>query len=290
MSEGRTYWYSEDASYVHRGLIVTLGTQYGAAVLAALQVLKGEAKHQNEGGRVLSAFSTVSRNGFINDEALTRRIVESAAALGVLDDLEILHDGVRFRCRISGWTADQDRANAADRQRKHRDSHGVSRCVTVRNENRTEQNRDNDSLRSSFRRENDEDDGRAAHHPSPRRPDPDEGPLGAAHGEAPLCHLLADLLVANGVRRPRVGERWMTAERLLLDRDKRDRSEAERLIRWCQADSFWRANVLSMSKFREKYDQLRLQSQRSAGSTTRESPSDLIRAIQTKGEARRELG
>lgn len=80
--------------------------------------------------------------------------------------------------------------------------------------------------------------------------------------DAPLSLLLADLIAQNGSRRPRVGKRWVEAERLLLERDGRDRSEAEQLIRWCQADEFWRSNVLSMPKFREKYDTLRLQAQR----------------------------
>lgn len=84
----------------------------------------------------------------------------------------------------------------------------------------------------------------------------------AAPDEAPLCHLLADLIVQNGGRRPRIGKKWTTAERLLLDRDERDRSEAERLIRWCQDDEFWRPNIMSMAKFREKYDQLRLKAKR----------------------------
>lgn len=82
---------------------------------------------------------------------------------------------------------------------------------------------------------------------------------------APLSHLLADLIVQNGSRRPRIGQRWTEAERLLLDRDKRDRNEAEQLIRWCQGDSFWRSNILSLPKFREKYDTLRLQRQAGEG-------------------------
>ena len=81
----------------------------------------------------------------------------------------------------------------------------------------------------------------------------------------PLSDLLADLIAKNGSRRPRVGKRWADAERLLLEADDRDPQEAERLIRWCQADEFWRANVLSMPKFRERYDQLRLQAQRNGG-------------------------
>lgn len=83
--------------------------------------------------------------------------------------------------------------------------------------------------------------------------------------DAPLSKLLADLIAKNGSRRPRIGKRWLDAERLLLTADDRDPAEAERLIRWCQADEFWRGNILSMPKFRERYDQLRLQAQRGEG-------------------------
>lgn len=85
----------------------------------------------------------------------------------------------------------------------------------------------------------------------------EESPLSA--DDAPLSFLLADLIAQNGSRRPRVGKAWSDAERLLLERDERDRSEAERLIRWCQGNEFWRANILSMPKFRQQYDRLRLQ-------------------------------
>ncbi len=73
-----------------------------------------------------------------------------------------------------------------------------------------------------------------------------------------LCFLLAGLVEANGAKRPAITRAWVDAARLLLERDGRPLEEAERLVRWCQADSFWRANILSLPKFREKYDQLRL--------------------------------
>ena len=34
------------------------------------------------------------------------------------------------------------------------------------------------------------------------------------------------------------------------------------MLRWALADNFWHTNILSMPKFREKFDQLRLASQR----------------------------
>lgn len=74
-----------------------------------------------------------------------------------------------------------------------------------------------------------------------------------------LCDILADLIEKNGSKRPNVGATWHNAARLMLDTDDRPLSEALALIQWCQADPFWRANVLSMPKFREKYDTMRLQ-------------------------------
>jgi hypothetical protein len=78
-------------------------------------------------------------------------------------------------------------------------------------------------------------------------------------------------VVENGGRPPTITAQWRTSARLLLDKDGRDLAKALNLIDWCQADSFWRSNILSMPKFREKYDQLRLraidqhQQQRSGG-------------------------
>jgi hypothetical protein len=73
-----------------------------------------------------------------------------------------------------------------------------------------------------------------------------------------LCDRLAELMVANGCKPPTVTNTWRTAARLLLDKDERELDKAMRLLEWCQADQFWRGNIQSLPKFREKYDQLRL--------------------------------
>ncbi|SFF11994.1 hypothetical protein SAMN05216251_108244 [Actinacidiphila alni] len=95
-----------------------------------------------------------------------------------------------------------------------------------------------------------------------------------------VCNHLADRIEANGSRRPRVTDRWRTAARLLIDQDKREVDQILRAIDWCQADPFWRANVMSMPKLRERYDQLRLkataereQQQREAASRARQNPN-----------------
>lgn len=73
-----------------------------------------------------------------------------------------------------------------------------------------------------------------------------------------LCDRLVELLVARKVKRPTISKAWLDAARLLLTNDGRDFDQAMSVLEWSQADRFWHKNVLSMPKFREKYDQLRL--------------------------------
>jgi len=78
-----------------------------------------------------------------------------------------------------------------------------------------------------------------------------------------VLDLLDEEIERNGGRRPQRSKKNIDAARLLLDRDGKTVEQVEAAIRWCQADEFWRANVLSMSKLREKYETLRLQAARS---------------------------
>ncbi|MDX3214543.1 hypothetical protein PV318_03155 [Streptomyces sp. ME02-6991-2B] len=80
-----------------------------------------------------------------------------------------------------------------------------------------------------------------------------------------LCTHLADRIEANGSKRPTIGQTWRTAARLLLDRDGRTEDQVHAAIDWCQADPFWRSNVLSMPTLRKQYDRLRLAAARPAG-------------------------
>lgn len=78
-----------------------------------------------------------------------------------------------------------------------------------------------------------------------------------------LLDLLDSEIRANGGRVPSRTKKNIAACRLLIDKDGIRPDQIARAIRWCQADEFWRANILSMSKLREKYDQLRLAAARS---------------------------
>lgn len=80
-----------------------------------------------------------------------------------------------------------------------------------------------------------------------------------------LCALLAELVEANGSKRPPVTARWRQECDRLIRIDGRTAEQVERAIRWSQADGFWCTNVLSMPTLRKHYDRLRLAARRQAG-------------------------
>ena len=51
-------------------------------------------------------------------------------------------------------------------------------------------------------------------------------------------------------------QRWAKDFDLMIRRDKIDADDIAEVIDWCQNDSFWRSNILSGKKLREKYQQL----------------------------------
>lgn len=76
-----------------------------------------------------------------------------------------------------------------------------------------------------------------------------------------LCDTLADCVASNTGKRPNITSKWRDEARRLIDIDKVEPDEAERVMRWATSDSFWRSNIMSMPKFREKYTQLKLRSE-----------------------------
>lgn len=77
-----------------------------------------------------------------------------------------------------------------------------------------------------------------------------------------LCEHLQARIAGNGSKQPTITKRWRDAARLMLDSDGRTPEQVTYLIDWSQADEFWKGNILSMPKLREKFDTLRMQSQR----------------------------
>lgn len=60
-------------------------------------------------------------------------------------------------------------------------------------------------------------------------------------------------------RKPPSFESWANEIRLMVEMDGRTHDDIERLFALVQADDFWRTNVLSPSKLRDKWDDLSLQ-------------------------------
>lgn len=73
-----------------------------------------------------------------------------------------------------------------------------------------------------------------------------------------LLDLLDAEIERNGAKKPARTKKNLDAARLLLERDGKTVDQVAAAIRWAHADEFWRSNILSMSKLREKYDQLSL--------------------------------
>ena len=80
-----------------------------------------------------------------------------------------------------------------------------------------------------------------------------------------VCDAMAASVQRRTGRTPRVTAAWRTQARLMIDRDGRTVEEITRIIDWVDGNDFWRANVLSLPKLRQKFDTLRLQSQRPQG-------------------------
>jgi hypothetical protein len=53
-------------------------------------------------------------------------------------------------------------------------------------------------------------------------------------------------------------QKWALEAERMMRLDGRTEAEVRELIEWSQGDSFWKSNILSMAKLREKFDQLTL--------------------------------
>ena len=72
-----------------------------------------------------------------------------------------------------------------------------------------------------------------------------------------LSELLYSLILQNNpkAKKPDL-KKWAQTIDRMIRLDERDPQEIEAVIRWCQADDFWYANILSADKLRKQYDQL----------------------------------
>jgi hypothetical protein len=179
-------------------------------------------------------------------EALTE-----AGFLNELDDALELHDWYDY----AGKLMETRKANR-ERQRRYRESKkqqeanvernaNVTRDVTVTKSERHAPTVPNRTVPNSTI---DSKDNVA------KKFDDDSIPMRLA------LHLKREILSQDpNTRVPDDLTNWATEADRMMRLDNRDPQEAANLMTWAQHDPFWRANILSMSKFRKQYDTLKRQ-------------------------------
>lgn len=92
-----------------------------------------------------------------------------------------------------------------------------------------------------------------------------------------LVQLLINLMLENNPKShiiknltAKIQANWINSCRLLRENDNRTPQEIEAIVRFSQNDPFWKSNILSMPKLREKFDQLWLKAKKSNYSGIRE--------------------
>jgi hypothetical protein len=293
-------WFGRDCGMTSDPKIQAVGDEHGAAGVLAVEELLAMAKLAEDGGAVQARYATLARRAFTTPK-VARAAVLIAAAEGFLTiDHE---DGRQVAARIAAYARWQvTDPGAAERQRRRRNG-GPSQASTSRESH------------ASVTPESREchDSGRDCHG--------DVTPLQLTQRQkvganAPtsvvseviersndrqdveaLCQRLADRIEANGSRRPTVTARWRDACRLLLDRDERTVEQIERVVDWCQADEFWRSNVLSMPKLRDQFDRLTLKAKASDagaamrnGATARDRAGQDMQALYAKAQQLKAVG
>lgn len=89
----------------------------------------------------------------------------------------------------------------------------------------------------------------------------------------PEAYILADYLLQRirqnnpGHKQPNLNA-WARHIDLMIRKDKREPTEIRAVIEFCQADHFWKANILSTDKLRVRYDQLNIRRKENASGNT----------------------
>lgn len=225
-------WFAMSTRFLSDPKVEQLGEKHGPAGPLFLVSLLTQAAQQESGGMVEMSFRSLCHETFIDAD-------KASAILDDVTELDIGHTLSRdvhgFKIELPEWKRWQATGRKAKQRDLKKEADKPLEKADVTNGHTLSRDVPYKTIHNKTKEKN------------------------VGDADAPLSHLLADLIVSNGSKRPSIGKRWLDAERLLITADRRDPAEAERLIRWSQESEFWRANVLSMPKFREKYDQLRLQ-------------------------------
>ncbi|WP_394267483.1 hypothetical protein [Limosilactobacillus vaginalis] len=93
-------------------------------------------------------------------------------------------------------------------------------------------------------------------------------------------------------------QKWADSIRLMIERDNRSPKQIKNMVDWCQADSFWKTNILSTAKLRKQYDAMKVKANsnyRKQGTIRREPipgwmKEDLKKRAESKSDLRIQRG
>lgn len=92
------------------------------------------------------------------------------------------------------------------------------------------------------------------------------------------CELYNLILLNNETYKKPNLQTWAKHIDLMIRVDKRNTRDISTVIKWSQQDTFWKTNILSTTKLREKYDQLTVkmksEKQPKQGTTAKKAPSN----------------
>lgn len=130
--------------------------------------------------------------------------------------------------------------NSSSNSSKNSSTNSSSNSSTLYKQNKTKQNKTNNSDKSQATR----------HHTQQKFADDSV--------EMQLAMYLFSKIKENNPEHKELNDsqkqKWADSIRLMIERDKRTPQQIHNMIDWCQADSFWRNNILSTAKLRKQYD------------------------------------
>lgn len=101
-----------------------------------------------------------------------------------------------------------------------------------------------------------------------------------------LCGRLADLVKANGAKRPKITYSWHNAARELLTEDNYTFDQVWEGIQWAQDDTFWASRTITMARLRKHFDQIIVQARKRTKDTStpqgKQAQQDVVRRRLTK--------
>lgn len=252
----RRVWFARDCQLTADPRIAAIGDEHGPGGVLVVEEIFALAKLADDGGNVTVGHATLARRAWVTTVE-AQAIVATAVDEGIIEitsggDRRVIMRVLKHR----KWNPNDPTASERKARQRHGESHGGERAID-RDNAVTKPGQERDSVTVPSRPL-----ARAPRTPTPTPTEegkPSSSEIDKSRREVEgLCQHLADLVIANGARRGQtvVTDSWRRECRLLLDRDGVAPDRVRAVIEWCQADEFWRSNVLSMPKLREKFDQL----------------------------------